>query len=177
MLVANETPQQDLLYKEVLGQYAAAIDRLTRAYEADPEERHDLVQKIHFALWRSLSGFDRRSSLRTWAYRVAHNTATSHVIQRARTNARVVAFQDIETIADEADGEVLADQRQKLDRLLEFIQQLNPLDRQVIVLYLEDMDAAAIGEIIGISAGNVATKIHRIKTILKRRFQVNRRAS
>jgi RNA polymerase sigma-70 factor (ECF subfamily) len=50
------------------------------------------------------------------------------------------------------------------------IQSLKPLDRQVILSYLEGMDAAAIGEITGLAAGNVATKIHRIKTVLARRF-------
>jgi RNA polymerase sigma-70 factor (ECF subfamily) len=51
------------------------------------------------------------------------------------------------------------------------IQRLNPLDHQTILLYLEGMDAASIGEIIGISSGNVATKIHRIKAILAGRFR------
>jgi len=51
------------------------------------------------------------------------------------------------------------------------IQQLKPLDRQIILLYLEGMDAAAIGEITGVSAGNIATKIHRIKNLMARRFQ------
>jgi RNA polymerase sigma-70 factor (ECF subfamily) len=41
----------------------------------------------------------------------------------------------------------------------------------VILAYLEDMDAAAIGEITGLSPGNVAIKIHRIKNILSRRFR------
>ena len=50
------------------------------------------------------------------------------------------------------------------------IQQLKPLDRQVIISYLEGMDAASIGEVTGISPGNVATKIHRIKNILARKF-------
>jgi RNA polymerase sigma-70 factor (ECF subfamily) len=50
------------------------------------------------------------------------------------------------------------------------IRQLKPLDRQIIFSYLEGLDAASIGEITGLSPGNVATKIHRIKTILTRRF-------
>jgi RNA polymerase sigma-70 factor (ECF subfamily) len=50
------------------------------------------------------------------------------------------------------------------------IQRLKPLERQVIVGYLEDMDAASIGEITGLSPGNVAMRIHRIKNILARRF-------
>ena len=51
------------------------------------------------------------------------------------------------------------------------VQSLKPLDRQVILSYLEGLDAAAIGDITGISPGNVATKIHRIKNILARRFR------
>ena len=57
-----------------------------------------------------------------------------------------------------------------LERLLDLIQRLKPLDRQVILSYLEGMDAAAIGEITGISASNAATKIHRIKQMLARQF-------
>ena len=57
-----------------------------------------------------------------------------------------------------------------LDRLSALIQRLKPLDRQVIVCYLEDMDAASIGEITGLSPGNVAMRIHRIKNVLAKRF-------
>jgi RNA polymerase sigma-70 factor (ECF subfamily) len=54
--------------------------------------------------------------------------------------------------------------------LLALIQSLDPLDRQVILLYLEDVDAQSIAAIVGLSPGNVATKVHRIKQILARRF-------
>jgi RNA polymerase sigma-70 factor (ECF subfamily) len=58
-----------------------------------------------------------------------------------------------------------------LERLFALIQCLNPLDRQLILLYLEGMDAASIGEVTGISSGYAATKIHRIKAILANRFR------
>jgi RNA polymerase sigma-70 factor (ECF subfamily) len=57
-----------------------------------------------------------------------------------------------------------------LERLSMLIRRLKPLDRQVIVCWLEDMDAASIGEITGLSPGNVAMRIHRIKNILMRWF-------
>jgi RNA polymerase sigma-70 factor, ECF subfamily len=59
-------------------------------------------------------------------------------------------------------------ERQVLDRIEELIRRLAPLDRQVIVLYLEGMSAAEIAEVTGLSAGNVATKVHRIKRVLAR---------
>jgi len=40
----------------------------------------------------------------------------------------------------------------------------------VILSYLEGLDAATIGEITGLTSGNVATKIHRIKNMLARQF-------
>jgi len=165
------TSKQDALYQEAANGFGAALSRLARAYEADPDKRRDLVQEIHIALWRSFGKFDGRCSLRTWVYRVAHNTATSHVMQqaRARTSA-MVGLDDLEELPDMKGAGQNSDQPMVLERLLALIQKLRPVDRQVIVSYLEGMDAASIGEITGISAGNVATKIHRIKNILARRF-------
>jgi RNA polymerase sigma-70 factor, ECF subfamily len=159
------------LYQEVGANYSAALGRLARAYEAEPDKRRDLLQEIHFALWRSFERFDGRCSLRTWIYRVAHNVATNHVIRQQRTNTLVfVSLEDSENIPNPTETHAAADEHRSLDRLLMLIQQLDPLDRQIMVSYLEEHDAAAIAEITGLSAGNVATKIHRIKNILARRF-------
>ena len=151
--------------------YGAALDRLARAYEADPDKRRDLLQDIHLALWLSLEKFEARCSLRTWVYRVAHNTATSHVIRQRRTNSRVLLnLEEIEARADQADQARDTDERMALERLLQLIHQLKPLDREVMLLYLEDLDATSIGEITGLSAGHVRTQIHRTKAILIRQF-------
>ena len=167
-----QPPTQDELYREVADTYGAALERLARAYEADAEVRRDLLQDIHIALWRSFEGFDGRCSLRTWVYRVAHNTAASHVIrQRRKKSETLVGLEELEKLPDHREGELAADRRHALERLLELVQSLKPLDRQVILSYLEGLDAASIGDITGISPGNVATKIHRIKSILARRFR------
>jgi RNA polymerase sigma-70 factor (ECF subfamily) len=168
----GQPPTQDDLYREAAETYHAALERLARAYEANPEVRRDLLQDIHIALWRSFEGFDSRCSLRTWVYRVAHNTAVSHVISQRRKNSQtLVGLEELESIADHKQGERAADQRHALDRLWELVQCLKPLDRQVILSYLEGVDAASISEITGLSPGNVATKIHRIKNTLARCFQ------
>ena len=159
---------QDDLYQEAAAGYGAALDRLAGAYEANPEERRDLLQDIHLGLWRSFSAFDGRCSLRTWVYRVAHNIATSHVIRQKRKNSALVTLEVIEAMPDVQDHAY--EQRANLERLMALIHQLKPLDRQMTLLYLEGMDAASIGEVMGVSAGSVATKIHRIKNILARRF-------
>jgi RNA polymerase sigma-70 factor, ECF subfamily len=150
--------------------YGSSLERLASAYEADPEKRRDLSQDIHFQLWRSFQRYDARCSLRTWTYRVAHHVAASHVMREKRIFANLVSLEEFETLPDKDRGQLAANQRIDLDRLSALIQRLKPLDRQVIVCWLEDMDAVSIGEVTGLSPGNVATRIHRIKNILAKRF-------
>jgi RNA polymerase sigma-70 factor (ECF subfamily) len=123
------------------------------------------------ALWESLARFDGRSALGTWVYRVAHNTATSICIRRKSARVQLVNLEDIELPAAAVDRERSFDERQGTERLLALIQRLRPLDRQVMLLYLEDLDARAIGEVVGLSAANVATKIHHVKKVLAQQFQ------
>lgn len=160
--------ESDRLYSDATDQFSSALERLARAYEADADKRRDLLQEIHFQLWRSFRRFDTRCSVKTWVYRVAHNVATSHVIRERRTFIHLVSLEELERLPDQA--QFGADHRMNLERLSALIQKLKPLDRQVIVLYLEDVDAAAIGEITGLSPANVAMRVHRIKNILARWF-------
>jgi RNA polymerase sigma-70 factor (ECF subfamily) len=166
----NGEASQDDLYRGAADKYGSALERLARAYEADPEKRRDLIQEIHFQLWRSFQRFDARCSLRTWIYRVAHYVAASHILRERRIFSNLVSLEELEMLPDKDRGQSASDRHMNLERLSKLIQQLKPLDRQVIVSYLEGMDSAAIGEITGLSSGNVAMRIHRIKNILAGRF-------
>lgn len=159
----------EALYAEVAVAYGPALDRLARAWEADAERRRDLLQEIHVALWRSFERFDERCSLRTWVYRVAHNVGASHVARDRR--AKLVTLADLDEQPGGDDVVSAVEKRELLGRLLQLVRRLGPIDRQVIHLYLEGMDATAIGEITGLSADNVATKVHRTKKLLAKRFQ------
>jgi RNA polymerase sigma-70 factor (ECF subfamily) len=159
---------QDELYERAAAEFGAALARLARGYEADPDKRRDLIQDIHVALWRSLDAFSGRCSLRTWVYRVAHNTAISYSLKqrRGRPSAFVSLDQiDLASVPPDATREIA------LVRLMELVHRLKPLDRQVILTYLDGLEAAEIGEMTGLSPSNVATRIHRIKKILARDFQ------
>jgi len=168
--ISSGDVSQDSLYREAADAYSSSLDRLARAYELDPEIRRDLLQDIHLHLWRSLANFDRRCSLRTWVYRVAHNVATGHVIRRRRIRDRLVSIENLETMPGSDQGELAASQTEALERLSMLIQRLKPLDRQIIVSYLEGMDAGSIGEITGLSPANISMKVYRIKNILRRWF-------
>jgi RNA polymerase sigma-70 factor, ECF subfamily len=162
---------RDQWYDEAVTTYGAALERLARSYEAEPDKQHDLLQEIHLALWRSLGSFESKCSLRTWVYRIAHNVAASHVAHERRYRSRQpISLEDVEATLPDPAAAGKIDRAQQLDRLYALIRRLNPLDRQIILLYLEGSDAASISEITGISAGNAATRIHRIKRILAERY-------
>jgi len=168
--IPAEPASQADLYREAVDRFGASLDRLAGAYEADPEKRRDLSQDIHFQLWRSFAGYDGRCSLRTWSYRVAHHVAASHVIRERRVYSTLVGLEELEMLPDKAEGPENADRRLNLDRLSALIRRLKPLDRQIIVCWLEDMDAASIAEITGLSPANVAMRVHRIRKVLAKRF-------
>lgn len=168
--MTSVTPDQDALYAEAAGTLAPAIRRLARSVEADRDRARDLEQDIHVALWRSLAGFDGRCRLATWTYRVAHNVAASHVA-RDRRRGRTVTLEEIDPAADAVDPTALLDDAQLRARLHALIAQLKAPDRSVILLYLEGEDAAGIAAVTGLTPGNVAVKIHRIKALLARHFQ------
>jgi RNA polymerase sigma-70 factor, ECF subfamily len=163
---------QEEYWRQAAAEYGAALERLAWAYEADPDRRRDLVQEIHLALWRSFETFDARCSLRTWIYRVAHNVATSHVIRQKKRNALVfLTLEEIETQPALQNVEESANRQQVLARVLALVQRLEFLDRQLILAYLEGLDAESMSQITGLSAANVWTRIHRIKNVLVQQFQ------
>jgi RNA polymerase sigma-70 factor (ECF subfamily) len=164
---------QDECYEKAAAEYGAALARMAAAYEANPDLRRDLLQEIHLALWRSFGKFNGRCSVRTWIYRVAHNVAISHVVRQARGRMNAPAFLSLEEAEAKTSGEnveISTDRRQALAQLFALIQRLEPLDRQVMLAYLEDLDAETIAEITGLTVTNVWTKIHRIKNVLVRQF-------
>ena len=162
----------DETYQEAAAAHGAALSRLARAYEAEPEKRRDLLQEIHISLWKSLGRFNGSCSLRTWVFRIAHNVAATHVLrERRRNRVKMVGIEELEDAYDAPDSLQAVAEYQALARLTDLIRQLMPIDRQVILSYLEGMDAEAISELTGLSASNVATKVHRIKEVLRKRFE------
>ena len=159
--------KQEEAYLEATRLYGTALARLARGYERDPGLREDLLQDIHVALWRSFTLFNGRCSLRTWVYRVAHNVAIKHIVasKRVRLN-ELQTLEELSDLPDPHDRGSSVDRQDALQALLQLIDRLKPADRQIMLLYLEELGADAIGQVMGLTPENVATKIHRIKKLL-----------
>jgi RNA polymerase sigma-70 factor (ECF subfamily) len=162
----------DQQFQQVLAELGPALARMTLGYERDPERRRDLLQEVHLAVWRSLEAFDSRCSLRTWVYRVAHNTAVKHVLREKRRGfAKFRSLEEIDEPSDPGSLEHEAQQASAAEQLAVLIARLKPLDRQVVLLFLEDLDPVEIAEITGLSRNAVGVRVHRIKRVLRRVFE------
>lgn len=67
--------------------------------------------------------------------------------------------------------------RAAAERVMALVHALGGVDREVMLLYLEDLDAASIAEVTGLSARNVATKVHRIKSLLASMLDKERKSA
>jgi RNA polymerase sigma-70 factor (ECF subfamily) len=167
----RSNPDQDARYLEAAADYGASLQRLARASEVNAERRRDLLQDMHVALWRSLASFDARCSLRTWVYRVAHNVAATHIDRERRGRQRTASVEGIDQLPDARNLGADHETNDAIEKLNALIRQLKSSDRQVLTLYLEDLDAAAIADITGLTPGAVATRISRLKAQLAKSFQ------
>lgn len=158
---------QDDSYHLAAKEYGGAIERLARGYEADQSQAQDLVQDIHAALWRSFEYFEGQCSVRSWVYRIAHNVAVSHIQSSRRSKpSELVGLDAIAELAAADDQSKATEESQLRRRLFATIHRLKPADRQVMLLYLEELTAEEIGDVTGLSAGAVSTRIHRLKALL-----------
>lgn len=161
----------DTLYQEAADQFAHAMQRLARATEANAERRLDLLQDMHFQLWKSLVSFDSRCSLKTWVYRVIHNVAASHVDRERRHPVAGVDFAELDQMPGLTDLSGLIERDDALAKLHAWIRKLKSTDRQIMTLYLEDLSAAEMSEVTGFKPGAIATRVSRLKSKLAQDFK------
>ena len=130
-------------------------------FSKDQNEVNDLFQEVLVNLWRGYDGFEGRSDVRTWVYRVALNTCIS-LDRKRRSRPTVSLTMDINLFEDR-DRDT-----QQVDMLHRRISRLRPFDRAIVLLWLEDLSYEEIGQIVGISEKNVSVRLFRIKEQLKR---------
>lgn len=149
-------------FRELMERNHARWVGIARAY-VGAADRDDLVQEIALQIWRSLDRFTGRSSLDTWAYRVALNTALAWR-RKVATRSEKLA-QSPSNVGELPCGRgTEGDVHRVLER---FLALLSDGDRAVLLLYLEGLANGAAAEIVGISQEAYRTRLHRIR----RRFE------
>ena len=154
-------------FSDWLRDYGGIPVKIARSFASNPEDQRDLLQEMYLQLWRSIESFAAQAKASTWTYRVCLNTAMTW----QRTEKRRHRFLNSADLADlyvPPDGCANAT---LLDALYSSIRELRPVDRALILLYLEERSYREIGEIIGISESNTGVRLQRIKRELAERLK------
>jgi len=144
-------------FAELVRQHGARIRHIARRYAAAGQVE-DLLQEIWVRLWRSYPGFRGDAKIETWIYRVALNTAMTHVkdsIRERETQAAIGARSVSELTIQGASsmGDILAS----------FLAALGDIDASVLMMYLDGLTAEEMSGVLGISANAVNVRINRLK--------------
>ena len=131
-------------------------------FSKEQDEVNDLFQETLLNLWRGFDGFQGKCDVKTWIWRVSLNTCLTYERKKKRRVDTVPLTMDINLFTDTDD-----DTRQ-VQMLYRRINKLGPLDKAIVLLWLENLSYDEIGQIIGISTKNVSVKLVRIKEQLKK---------
>ena len=143
--------------------HESLLFKICRMYAFSKADREDLFQEIVIQLWRSYPRFKREAKFSTWLYRVAINTAISGLRKK----------KDFITLYEPAELPVQAiedshhEEEDQLDQLYIAISQLNPIEKAIVMLYLEERTYDEMEDILGINQGNLRVKMNRIKDKLR----------
>ena len=147
-------------FAQTVAEHKSTIYTVCYMFSQDADEVNDLFQEVLIHLWKGFDSFEHRSDIRTWIYRVALNTCIS-LDRKKRRAATVKVTMDINLFKDNDE-----DTRQ-VDMLHKRISKLQPFDRAIVLLWLENLPYEEIGQIVGISTKNVSVRLFRIREQLK----------
>lgn len=151
-------------FGELLQRHRGIVFKVANSYTRDPEDRADLAQEIAAQLWRAWPKYDQRRPVTTWMYRIALNVGISHLRSRSQRDRHQVPLEE-EGIGAEAAGT-----DPDLHVLHRVIASLPPLDRALMLLYLDERSHGEIAEVLGITETNVATRVGRLKQRIRQQL-------
>ena len=149
-------------FERLLEQHGGIIRKVAFGYARTENDRRDLMQEIALQLWRAYPRYSPERPFSTWIYRIALNVAISFLRSNTRLVRQTVPLEQVDhEMADESS--VSPETKERLAILQQVIAELGPLDRALLLLYLDDNSYREIASILGITETNVATKLSRLK--------------
>ena len=160
------TPDLQETFQNLVEEHKKILYKVCNSYCRDRDSRDDLAQEIMIQLWRSFGKFDGRCRFSTWMYRIALNVAISFYRSESTRTRHVISDEQhlLETV-DETES-----QPEDIRLLYQFIEGLDPLNKALILLYLDENSYQEMADVLGITETNVATKINRLKNKMKQEF-------
>lgn len=146
-------------FERIVMEHKSTIYSVCYMFTDTKSEADDLFQEVLICLWQGMDSFRGDASLRSWVYRVSMNACISYK-RKKKIQTVPLEFSSDSTAADSPAGK-------QAKMLHDRIARLEPFDRAIVLLWLEDMSYDEIAAIAGISPKAVGVRLVRIKEKLK----------
>ena len=147
-------------FEQMVNQNKGTIYTVCYMFSKDSDEVADLFQETLINLWKGMPEKDEISNIKGWIYRVSLNTCI-WLNRKKKSRPTVPLTMDIDLFESKGEKE------QQVEMLHKRITRLQPSDRAIVLLWLEDISYEEIGLILGITAKNVSVRLTRIREKLK----------
>lgn len=147
-------------FTSIVKEHKSTIYTVCYMFSKDADEVNDLFQEILLNMWKGFDGFQGRSNIKTWIYKVALNTCIT--IDRKKKKRNTVELSLDINLYEDNDSDT-----KQIKLLYDRINKLGPFDRAIVLLWLDNMPYDEIGAVVGISPKNVSVRLVRIKEQLK----------
>ena len=152
-------------FSVLIKRYQRPVHVLIRQIIPGMEDAEELTQDVFVKAFKSLGSFRGGSSLSTWLYRIAYNTAISF------TRKRKLLYPDFDervlnNIPDETVDELLdrENDEELMRRMEAAVGKLNPEDKALISLYYtQGKSVSEISAITALTPENVKVKLYRAR--------------
>lgn len=162
----NKDTARQQQFDEIIARYHGVIAKVCLMYAVDNDHYNDLYQEVAINLWQGLASFEGRSAVSTWIYRTAINSCISYFRRYHRHDSEMSS---LETIVDLPVDDI--DRAGRLREMYRLIAGLRPLDKALIMMWLDELSYDEIASVTGLSRNNVASRLRRIKLSLSKQAQ------
>ncbi len=159
--ISQESSRLEQKFCDTVQTHDSMIRRICLGYASNPQDLEDLYQDVLVNIWRGLPSFRSESSVKTWVYRIALNTCVSTLRSRS-SRPEASSLDDVILVPDQSQ-----EKREAIKDLYDCIATLHPIDKAILMMWLDEYSYDEIASTIGLKRNNVATRLHRAKEKLK----------
>ncbi len=169
-------------FEELVERYQHRLLAVLHHLVGNTEEAEDLAQEVFFRVYRARKKYRARCKFSTWLFTIANNLALNTLRSRQRKPVVPLNTRDSGPLGPRPAEQLVLDsghqpaQRMQQQELAAIIRQaldgLNERQRMAVLLNkFEDMNYAAIAEIMGLSSKAVKSLLCRARTNLRAALQ------
>ncbi|MBZ0271349.1 RNA polymerase sigma factor [bacterium] len=167
-LVSAFVGGDEAAFSEIMTRYRRMVYFVALKFVGNHDDADEVTQKTFVSAYRNLAGFEGRSSLKTWLYRIAVNYSKNLVRDRKRREGEEVK----DTMASYSpDPTEPMEQDEKRQQVAEMVETLPPRQKQVLKLRVGgELSFAQIAEILGCSVSAAKVNYHYAVKALRSRI-------